>query len=197
LPLDVAELVERLRAGIGFVPPALFAVILLAGPTVGWLLYRFIVQPRYQRMLGGGDVDAMWVCTLCRSVNDLRVDQCYRCGARADELELEVIDPTPLSRPRLTPVGPGLDLGGRPRPKRPRPVGPAAASAIGRPIGDNDLLEFDPELREAAAVEERAARPRRRSSRPSTPVGPGRPEVAQRRARASGDRPSPGDGTAA
>ncbi len=198
MPLDLAELVDRLLAGIGVVPPALFAVILLAGPTAGWLLYRFVVQPRYQRMIAGGELTAMWVCTRCRSVNDLRVDRCYRCDARADEQELEVIDSTPIGTPRLTPVGPRLDLDGSRRRPRPRVVPPNVTTAFGTPIGDGDVVELDPERREAVIVEERTERRRRRVSRSSVPVGPGRPEAAQpRRARVSGKGPSPDDSTAA
>jgi hypothetical protein len=210
VPLEIAELLERLRVGIGLVPPALWAVIFLAGPSASWLLYRFVVQPRLSRLgrLSAADsLTAMWVCTRCRSVNELRVDRCYRCDARADELDLEVIDSDPLGPSRLRPVGPGLDLDGlRTEPRyRPAPMtGPVPMTGpgpIGRPVGDADQdgpgLGVEPPER-AAADQGTGRRRRSPSTRSSVPVGPGRP-VASRpsRAVAKADRPSPGDGTAA
>lgn len=210
MPLEIAELVERLRVGIGLVPPALWAVILLAGPSATWLLYRFVVQPRLNRLgrLSATDgLTAMWVCTRCRSVNELRTDRCYRCDARADELDLEVIDSDPLGPSRLRPVGPGLDLDGlRTEPRyRPEPVTAAVPMTgpgpIGRPVGDADRDDpgFGVEPVERTTTDQGTTRRRRSpSSRPSVPVGPGRPVANRsRRAVAESDRPAPGDGTAA
>ena len=112
---------NALRAGIGLVPPVLIAIVLLGGPTAGWLLYRFVVQPRTRRRFGRSDAASMWVCPNCRSVNELRMRRCYRCDALPDEAEIEVIDARPTGPVRLTPVGPGLDLGG-PSTPRPRPI---------------------------------------------------------------------------
>jgi hypothetical protein len=119
---DIGQLIETVRAGIGSIPPVLIAIVLLGGPTAGWLLYRFLVQPRTMRMRGI-DPSAMWVCPNCRSVNALRLQRCYRCDALPAEDELEVIDTHPAGPVRLTPVGPGLDLGGPgPSVGRPRPI---------------------------------------------------------------------------
>jgi hypothetical protein len=119
---DIAQLIETIRAGIGSIPPALIAIVLLGGPTAGWLLYRFVVQPRTMRMRGL-DPSAMWVCANCRSVNSLRLQRCYRCDALPVEDEFEVIDTHPAGPVKLTPVGPGLDLGGPgPSVGGPRPI---------------------------------------------------------------------------
>lgn len=122
MQFDIAQLIESIRAGIGSIPPVLIAIVLLGGPTAGWLLYRFAVQPRTMRMRGL-DPSAMWVCANCRSVNSLRLQRCYRCDALPVEDDLEIIDTHPAGPVRLTPVGPGLDLGGpAPAAGRPRPI---------------------------------------------------------------------------
>jgi hypothetical protein len=121
---DFGQLIDTIRAGIGAIPPVIVAIVLLGGPTAGWLLYRFVVQPRTMRMrMRGLDPSAMWVCANCRSVNALRLSRCYRCDALQVDGELEVVDTHPAGPIRLTPVGPGLDLGGPGRPAgRPRPI---------------------------------------------------------------------------
>jgi hypothetical protein len=119
---EIGQVIEIIRAGIAAIPPVLVAIVLLGGPTAGWLLYRYVVQPRTRHMRGI-DPSAMWVCANCRSVNALRLPRCYRCDALPVEEELEVIDTHPSGPVRLTPVGPGLDLGGPgPSVGRPRPI---------------------------------------------------------------------------
>jgi hypothetical protein len=209
--LPIGEWVEALRAGIGLVPPALIAMVLLGGPTAGWLLYRFVVQPRSMR-LRAYDGAAFWVCPSCRSVNDIRRRWCYRCDAEPSEEDIEFIDAHPIGPRRLTPVGPGLDLGG-PRPLlRPRSVSSletqsagweTEASAWVTESGDwNEEVEEDrAALPEIAAMSEVMEAPgRRRSARPPTsiPVGPGRPAVARpRRVAVVGQAPDTDDDTPA
>jgi hypothetical protein len=177
--VDVEHWIIALRAGIGLVPPILIAIVLLGGPTAAWLLYRFVVQPRSKRM-GSMDASSMWVCANCRSVNELRMSRCYRCDSPADE-DLEMIDPHPTGPIRLTPVGPGLDLGGGRTPE-PRPI-----SRIERA---EEVWVEDEALEALQARQARAALPDvaamtevaeaahgRRVARPPTPVpvGPGHP----------------------
>jgi hypothetical protein len=100
-------------------PSAIIAAVLLGGPTAGWLLYRFVVQPRSTRYRAVDSAAVMWVCTGCRSVNELRADHCYRCDRVPDEADLHIIDPNlgmpipmHLPMPSATattrvPVGPG------------------------------------------------------------------------------------------
>lgn len=209
MQVDVEYWITSLRIGIGLVPPILIAIVLLGGPTAAWLLYRFVVQPRSKR-LGSMDASAMWVCPNCRSVNELRMARCYRCDASPAEDELEVIDAQPTGPIRLTPVGPGLDLGGRTT-ADPRPI-----SQIER--ADEVWVE-DETLEALQARQDRAALPDvaamtevaeashgRRVARPPTPVpvGPGhpvgRPAVARpRRAVVAGPgrAPDPDDTPAA
>ena len=138
MDIDIDAVVRGLEEGVGLVPSALIAVVLLAGPTTVWLLYRFVVQPRTSRYRHGEAGGAMWVCAACRSVNELRTARCYRCDRTPDEAQLHVIDPDvgiplPIGLPAASsrtgvPVGPGpapdrtsVPVGpGRPRPARPR-----------------------------------------------------------------------------
>ncbi len=196
MPIEIADLVERLRVGIGLVPPALFAAVLLAGPTAAWLLYRFVVQPRANRIVAA-DLSAMWVCTNCRSVNELRHDTCYRCDTRFDdEVQLEIVDADPQGPQPLFPVGPGLDLGGRPRRSGQR--GTSYAASIPLTLYSTPAVaEEDLEAEQLADVAG-APRQRRTPRRDPRAVGPGRPEVARpRRAVVSGPLHPPDDPNAA
>jgi hypothetical protein len=201
LPFDIADLLERLRAGIALVPPALWAVIMLTGPTAAWLLYRFVVAPRSIRV-ADEDLSTMWVCPSCRSVNELRLDRCYRCDARPIEDELEVIEAIPVGPSPLVAVGPGLDLD---QPARVPPGRREPATAMGhRPAADGaevtpdgDALDDARPMGEAEEAGE-AARRRRTPRRAAVPVGPGRPDVGSpRRAVVAGQRPASDDPPAA
>jgi len=204
---EIGQLIDTLRAGIGMIPPVLIAIALLGGPTAGWLLYRFVVQPRTRRMRGI-DPSTMWVCPSCRSVNAMRLHRCYRCDSPPIREELEVIHTEPTSPVRLTPVGPGLDLGGPGQLSgRPRPISRIErASEIWVEESDewegwrqDEFAEDRAALPDLAAMTEVVEAPGRRRSRPigPTPVGPGRPAVARpRRAIAAGEKPGP-DGTPA
>ena len=203
---DLGAFIETVRAGIGMIPPVLIAIALLGGPTLGWLLYRFAVQPRTRRMRGL-DPATMWVCPSCRSVNALRNARCYRCDSPSIEEELEVIHTEPASPIRLAPVGPGLNLGGPGAAGDPRPI-----SRIERApevwVEESDEWEgweqeeFEEDraaVPDLAAMTEVPEGPGRQRSRPGgpIPVGPGRPAIAPpRRAIAAGERPGP-DGTPA
>jgi hypothetical protein len=208
---DIGQLIDTIRAGIGAVPAALIAMILLGGPTAGWLLYRFVVQPRTIRMrLRGVDRAAMWICANCRSVNALRLPRCYRCDALPLEGELEVIDTQPAGPVRLTPVGPGLDLGGpSPAMGRTRPISHIdRAPEIWAEQSDEwegwnteeELARDRAALPDLAAMTEVVEAPGRGRS---VPVGPGRPAVARpavarpRRAIVVGGSRDPDDSPAA
>jgi hypothetical protein len=207
MQLPISEWIDSLRAGIGLVPPALIAMVLLGGPTTAWLLYRFLVQPRTMRQRAF-QRDSFWVCPTCRSVNDFRLTRCYRCDSHPAESDLEVVDARPGGMPRLTPVGPGLDLGGpRPRP-RPRPISRIETASAGweqaepwvarDEAWDEELAERQDRLRlpdVAAMTEVIEAQGRRRSARPpsSIPVGPSRPAVARPRRVAVAGQSAPDD----
>jgi hypothetical protein len=179
--LPFGEWIDALRAGLGVVPPALLAIVLLAGPTALWLLYHFVVEPRVSRMRTL-ELAPFWVCASCRSVNDSGLARCYRCDAEPVE-ELEVIDAEPSGPSRLTPVGPGLNFGASGTPTRP---GPGSF-----PILQPHPTVLEPELEEdlvalpdVAAMTEVIEMPHiRRSARKpgAVPVGPGRPAAARPR----------------
>lgn len=203
MQIEISEWVQALRVGLDLVPPALFAVVVLGGPTLGWVLYRIIVQPRASRTRLI-DLTAMWVCSNCRSVNELRMAHCYRCDARPDETDLEVIDTHPAGPARRTAVGPGLDLD---RPGRPmtRPGLPDLGSALGAGIVDptmtgmpylamvaDPMEEPDPlmlpDVFAMTGVAETRVRRRSPKARDSVPVGPGKPAAARRRRATTGGK---------
>jgi hypothetical protein len=199
---EIGQLVETLRAGVGTIPPALIAMVLLGGPTAAWLLYRFVVQPRSSRYRGV-DSSAMWICPSCRSVNDLRLARCYRCDA--PQQDVEVIDPHPAGPIRLTPVGPGLDLGGH-AVGGPRPITQIERAHEVWELEEDDWgaeVHEDPAaLPDVAAMTEVAEAPgRRRAARPPSamPIPPApRPAVARpRRAVVAGPSHDPDDSPAA
>jgi hypothetical protein len=211
--LPIGDWIDNLRAGIALVPPALIAMVLLGGPTAGWLLFRFVVQPRTARLRTFNRA-TLWVCPNCRSVNDLRLRRCYRCDAQPADEDLEVIEAHPSGPRRLMPVGPGLDLGGPRQLPRPRPVSRLEMPSAGwetdtsawtdeadEAWGD-DLEEADrAAMPDVAAMTEVVEAPgRRRIARPPTsiPVGPGRPAVARpRRVAVVGQTSDPDDDTPA
>jgi hypothetical protein len=178
--LPFEEWIDAMRAGLGLVPPALLAIVLLAGPTALWLLYTFVVEPRVHRMRVL-ELAPFWVCASCRSVNDSRLARCYRCDAVPVEDELEVIDAEASGPSRLTPVGPGLNFGASGTPTQP---GPGSF-----PILQPRTSSLEPEIEEdlaalpdVAAMTEVIEMPHmRRSARNpgAVPVGPGRPAVAR------------------
>jgi hypothetical protein len=93
VPLDPGDIVAQLQRMVGLVPGALLAIVILAGPTTAWLLYRFVVQPRTRRFAHDGD-PLLWICSDCRSANEVRHSRCYRCGLERDAIvgDLQVLD---------------------------------------------------------------------------------------------------------
>ena len=201
MQVDIADWIARLQAGAATVPGALIAVFLLAGPTVGWLLYRFIVQPRARRRIAGPDLAAMWVCASCRSVNELRMARCYRCDARPVEEELEVIDADPLGPRRLTPVGPGLNLDAPALLSRARTdrgtgtSGTGVVAEVAGLLGRAEPPPTTPRRRKRSNQHASAGQPRNAGSgtRARAAVGPGKPEADRREpARRDAERPEIG-----
>lgn len=169
MDINIEPWVRSLETGIAMLPSAMIAVILLAGPTAVWLLYRFVVAPRTSRYRHTG-IGAMWVCPDCRSVNELRISQCYRCDYVADDAELHVIDPqldapVPLAAP-MTAVTTAVAVGpGRPDPS-PLP-GMTGTSVLDGLTGVRGVTG--------------ETRPVPPSDRDTYTVGPGRPRPARPR----------------
>lgn len=113
MPAELSSLVQSLEAGIAAIPPAIIAIVLLAGPTFIWLIYRYVVQPRTSRY-GATEDGAYWICDNCRSANALRRSHCYRCGFAPEITEdIRVIE-SDIDAPEIT-VSPGIPVGpGRP-----------------------------------------------------------------------------------
>lgn len=96
-----------------FFPPALLTIVILAGPTITWFLYRRMrrrmpsrwlaeyepERPDVGRAMTIDDLlgsDFVWMCPACRSLNRAAFDDCYHCHL-----------PKPQSDdPYETPIGP-------------------------------------------------------------------------------------------
>lgn len=93
MPFDPIDMLERLEFSVGLLPPTILAILLLTGPTVAWLLYRLVAQPRSRRaalrMTG-----LLWICERCQSASEARLSRCYRCGHVREETvgDLQVLD---------------------------------------------------------------------------------------------------------
>jgi hypothetical protein len=83
MPIDPINILGQIEQAVGLMPAAVLVIVLLTGPTLVWLLYRFVVQP-HTRRYADDSVDVFWVCEDCRSVNDVRVSKCYLCGLERD-----------------------------------------------------------------------------------------------------------------
>jgi hypothetical protein len=153
MPFDPTELIDSVQRNVGLLPAAIGAILLLAGPTAAWIIYRMVAQPRSARP-AAGSTDLMWVCEQCRSANEVRRGSCYRCGFRQDSAtgDLHVIDGTGLvvigedGRPTTgIPVGPGPD------PVSPLIVGPVVAILPDAPPARRSNLSRLPALGDGRA----------------------------------------------
>lgn len=193
MPIEPTDAIENLRRSLSLVPPAILAIVLLAGPTAAWLLYRFVVQPRARRLAADGS-ELLWICERCRSANEVRASRCYRCAMERDEIvgTIQVVDGdgivtlAPLedeatgASPVGLPVMAAANTAGR----------PSVAVGPGRSVGAGD-----PPLEavEALVVGERPTRApvsvgpgdasAARAARPRKVVAAGRPDAATRVAR--------------
>lgn len=107
MPIDLTGLFEAISSGFRMIPTPLIAVMLLGSPTAALLGYRLIAAGRRVNTPAAA-VAALWVCRDCRSVNQLRLFCCYRCGLERDvteEIELIVDQPVSGPRPFEVPVG--------------------------------------------------------------------------------------------
>lgn len=101
--MDPTAFIDSLQRGLREVPPIAIALVLLAGPTAALIGYRWVAAGRRIRMANEPAVVPFWVCHDCRSVNELRVLRCYRCGIGRDDAEdVEVVVDQPAVR--TTPV---------------------------------------------------------------------------------------------
>lgn len=163
--IDLSSLIESLQSGLSSIPPVAIALVLLAGPTAALIVYRLISVTRRIPATPEAEIAPFWVCHDCRSVNQLRVSRCYRCGAERDAAEaVEVIVEQPASRPSTfeAPAGsPFAALGTRVDQAEPGPGIPVMADWPVTParvaVGPGRSVEAAEPARddELAAAEER------------------------------------------
>ncbi len=159
--MDLSAFVESLQRGIGAIPPIAIGLVLLAGPTVALIGYRMVGVAR--RMQTSPEVEAapLWVCHDCRSVNELRLSRCYRCGLerdRAGDVEIVMDQPAIRAMPMDMPAGSpfaAAAAGGRQGPGVPvmadrEPLVQPIAVGPGR---DLDQASIRPDLEPADTVE--------------------------------------------
>jgi hypothetical protein len=155
--MDLNAFTETLRRGFSEIPPIAIALVLLAGPTAALIGYRLVRVARRMRTAPETEAAPLWVCHDCRSVNELRVSHCYRCGVERDATdEIEIVVDQPAARPGWFEVPAGspfaaVATGGQPRPGVAVMTGPTAADervAVG-PGHDQAVL---PSGREEEAV---------------------------------------------
>ena len=98
--MDLSAFIESLQRGFGAIPPIAIALVLLAGPTAALIGYRLIGVARRMQTTPEVEAAPLWVCHDCRSVNELRVSRCYRCGLDRDQHEhVEIVVDQPAIRP--------------------------------------------------------------------------------------------------
>lgn len=107
MPIDLNGFVESIQQGFGQIPPVAIAIALLAGPTAALIGYRLIGSAR-RAQVSTETAEALWVCRDCRSVNQLRLSRCYRCGLAVDATdEIDVVLDLPSSPQRAFEVPSG------------------------------------------------------------------------------------------
>ena len=155
---------DFVQTTMGNVPLAALTIVLLAAPTILYILYRLSAPAAsHGRSRTSATPVAQWVCPQCHSVNDLSTGRCYRCAFVVSETtDVMVIDPVtakpiPLATPPATfPVDrPAVAVG-------PGPAAPAAAP----------VLTSTPTSAPASRSRPRPPRP---SPRPRSPAHPGVP----------------------
>lgn len=139
--VDPNGLFEAILNGLSKVPSAMIAAALLGGPTAIWLIARFTNPPDLARREAEALENLLWICGSCRSLNENRLETCYRCHRlRGSESIPVTLDPGRGGIPEVgVAVGPGrpaerqtahswlgAELAGASRPPK-RPVEPTAA----------------------------------------------------------------------
>jgi hypothetical protein len=115
---------DFISSTIGNLPLALLTIALLVTPTMLWVVYRLAMSGASSARSRISTLPAaLWVCPVCRSVNDPSSDRCYRCSFKvANPDDVLIIDPVtakPIPFPDVQPepqgypgvaVGPGVPL---------------------------------------------------------------------------------------
>lgn len=91
---------------LGQIPPAVYVLALLAGPTAAWLVYRSMASRRSARSvdgeLRGVPIEAeYWQCPDCLSLTPMTRAACYSCGFEPGLDDVDEVD-------QRTPVAAGM-----------------------------------------------------------------------------------------
>jgi hypothetical protein len=156
MPVDPNALVHAILNGLAKAPEALIAAALLAGPTVIWMILRFIsvTGDRARYLMDAAPEEFMWVCESCRSVNHERDDRCYRCRTWRPFEGRPMLVPVVKDETDEVgiPVGPGL-------PVEAATTGSwlgAAVAGASRPVVEHEERETATEPAEQPASDERS-----------------------------------------
>jgi hypothetical protein len=110
MPFDPNDVLTAITKALPKLPSALIAAALLGGPTAIWIITRIVRPPSLIKTAEEPPEDLenlLWVCESCRSMNEDRLDRCYRCHlARTAEETPAVIHAAPETAMR-----PGLAVG--------------------------------------------------------------------------------------
>ena len=101
MPLDLNGLPEAISNGLSKLPSALVAAVLLGGPTAIWLITRFVRPPEVIKQEELLPEDRLWLCGSCLSINEERLDHCYRCHRTRAAESLPVIIHGVPAAPRI------------------------------------------------------------------------------------------------
>lgn len=162
--MGLGSIAQSLQVGLGQVPPVAIALGLLAGPTALLIGYRFVTVARRMRMTSEVHAATLWVCHSCRSVNELRLNRCYRCGSERGAIEeAEVVSDRPASPVRRFEVPAGSPFMAAAQQSQGIPVmDPATGArdpvAVG-PGGDAKLEPSTPQREDLDLVEADDRRP--------------------------------------
>src|SRR5262249_46250653 len=90
MPIDLDSSLAAFARGLELIPRVIIAPLLLAGPTLLWLLYRFLVRPGTFRQRHEAPDVTVWVCGACASLTPVDQLLCYRCRAERPSAVVEL-----------------------------------------------------------------------------------------------------------
>jgi hypothetical protein len=187
MPFDPSGFIENVWHNLPKVPSAIIAAALLGGPTLIWLIARFTHPPDPLKVPDVVPEDPLWLCTSCRSMNEDRVDRCYRCRQPRVAENVPVVAQPERAPALRTAAAPPL------RPVMP-PEQPLPASWLGGDFAALFLPAENPVDPKAAteqpalppALEPQIVEPRVKGSGRSADPGPARPRT-RRKPQGAGD----------
>lgn len=100
----IEDLAAAIATTVGQVPAAVWVVLLLAGPTLGWVAYTSAVSRRSAgseaRRSGAISIEAeYWQCPECLSLTPVSQASCYACGFRPGRDDVDVDERIPIPEP--------------------------------------------------------------------------------------------------